>query len=135
MSPRPFDRRCDLDALNGWYTARKMPIPVISLLPETGLIVPGVAAAFLLLTDSSLALLHECVTNPSALSRDRHEALSAIYAELCTIAASKGYVHLMTWTADSGIVRRMAESGFSEWSGQRVFFKELSREQHRLSVL
>lgn len=79
---RRFDISKDLAELNGWYRARGLPEVPLEALPLTGLIVPGVAAGFLYLTDSSLAMLEGFCTNPQVGRDERARALDQIIAAL-----------------------------------------------------
>jgi hypothetical protein len=107
---RPY-AASDLSEINGWYAARNFPPVPREKLPENGRIVPGVAAGFLYLTDSSIALLEGYVTNPSAGLRQRSCAIDEITRALLTEAKIRGASEVVAICAARGIERRAQAHG------------------------
>jgi hypothetical protein len=101
----------DMDAINAWYAAHKQPPARRDLLPETGFIVPGVAAGFLFRTDSRLAFVHNVVTNPDASLRARFVAVRDIVRACQELARALGVAGLVTWTNAPSIVRLACQNG------------------------
>lgn len=54
----------DLDEINEWYEKRELPKFVKALCPKLGFIIHGVAAVFVYLTDSEIAIIEGLVSNP-----------------------------------------------------------------------
>jgi hypothetical protein len=53
-----------VDEINSWYEQRGLPTLGIREFPERGFVISGVAAVFVYLTDSSIALCEGLITNP-----------------------------------------------------------------------
>jgi len=101
----------DLPEVNSWYAARGRPVVPRAALPATGRIVPGVAAGFLYLTDSRLALLEGFISNPTAGLRSRARAIDQITVALLREAKRRGVVDVIGFGASPGIVRRVQQLG------------------------
>lgn len=101
----------DLPSIAGWYAARGSLAPHPATLPPTGRIVPDVAAGFLYLTNSAVALLDGYVTNPAASLRARSAAVDSITAALLAHARREGVRHVTAICASAGIARRAAKFG------------------------
>lgn len=116
----------DLDEMNGWYAARGQSPLSIALLPEYGVLEPGVAAGFLYRTDApSLGLLDGFVSNPEAPLRERAEALKEIAAHLVQSAKRQGVVILMAMCKSRGIERLAGRMGLHPIGMYVVSAKEL----------
>ncbi len=95
-----------------WRTHEKTPLKEEQR-PEHGIIVPGVAAGFIYLTDGDLAILEHYVTNPLASSEDRHEALDEITKGLTVIAKRAGKGRVVASVQDAGFLdRSVRDHGF-----------------------
>lgn len=99
----------DIAQLNEWAAARGLPCYRREALPKTGRIEPGVAAGFLYLTDSSLAMMENFVSNPAAGLRVRSAALDQIAESLIAAAKSLGYRQVVSLCASAGIMRRASK--------------------------
>lgn len=77
------------DALE-WLHVRGMAELPRDVFSSTGYVVPGVAAVWLYLTDSSLAFLEMLISNPAAPKRERRIALDAVVARAVDEAARAG---------------------------------------------
>jgi hypothetical protein len=95
----------DQHEVTQWYKAHKWPTIDFSALPPTGLIVPGVCAGWLYLTDSPTAILEWVISNPKSTQRD--EGLNLLLKTLEGIARHKGYRNIFTGTKHSKLVRRL----------------------------
>jgi hypothetical protein len=118
---RPFELS-DLAELNSWYRARGDQPISIELLPPTGFIEPGVAAGFLYLTNSSLALIEGFVSNPAASSEARHQALSAITAAILDLAETRS-ASVVAFIADESIKARAVKAGLKHIQDYGLFRK------------
>lgn len=65
MRAEKFERN-DIGEVNSWYRARSLAEVPEKSFPENGFIVRGVAAVFIYLTDSDIALLEGLITNPDS---------------------------------------------------------------------
>jgi hypothetical protein len=101
----------DHAAIAAWCAAHGRAAPPPSSLPEHGYIVAGVAAGFLYLTDSDVALLDGYVTNPAAGLRERSEAIDAITGVLLAAAKDAGARHVGGLCASAGVERRARRLG------------------------
>ena len=104
----------DYEEVSGWWRARdQKPVPRWAL-PPTGLIAPGLAAAFLYNTDSALAWLGWSTTNPSADKTERRKALDEIIEALVLQAAERGYKVVFTTTDHPRLAEAYRAAGFGE---------------------
>jgi hypothetical protein len=114
----------DLADVNAWHCAHGRPGMAASHVPQTGRIVPGVAAGFLYVTDSDVALLEGYVTNPEAPLRERSKAVDEITHALLAEAKDLGMGRVVALCASGGIARRAGKFGL-QWRGSVQF---LARE-------
>lgn len=96
----------DLDEVNRWMLARGQGILTREWLPRRGWIVPGVACAFLLQTDTLTAQVEPTITNGDASSADRHAALEEIYTAIEATARAIGFRQLLAYTRTPSLVAR-----------------------------
>jgi len=76
----------DIDEVNNWRVLRGFePIPR-DLFPKNGLIVRGVAAVFIYLTDSSLAMIEGLISNPEAGIIKRARVIKSLVSAAHTVA-------------------------------------------------
>ena len=128
---RPFEEH-DIEEYNAWRIARGQRAVRLEQLPHhdqtrgefwrpassiEGLIVPGIAAGFLYLTYSTVALLDGFVSNPFAASHARRDALLAIADGIlqdCEFLASMELARdLVVYTSHPSIARWAREHGFT----------------------
>ncbi len=120
---RTFDLSLDLPDLNAWYAARGEPGWTADMVPPTGYIEPGVAAGFLFITNTTIALMEGMVTNPRADPAARDRALDEIAhlllaeARQAPFGATIRQVYLFTQIG--AIERRALKHGFIK-TGQYV---------------
>lgn len=111
----------DLAEVNGWYVAHGLCPLSEDVLPATGLIVSGVACAFLYWTDApGLALLEGLVTNPAARLSARREAVAAILASLAVHARENGVRIVVGFTEKHGVARVLERIGFESCGSYRM---------------
>lgn len=113
----------DFELIKPWYEARGLEMPNRKLYPTTGGIVDGVAAGFLLLTDSCLGIIDGYISNPDTRRVDRYEALIGITNHLISQA------HVMGCTVvkcDSKIpsIKRLAEFLGASITGEYTSFQK-----------
>lgn len=115
----------DYNEVSGWYEARGLHL-IPSLLPKTGFIVPGVAAGFLMLTDTSCAILEPFIANPRATREDRDEALKCVMKVLDETAKSLGVTHLYGFSSNENMLHRSLAQGFQIAEASITVVKELN---------
>ena len=102
----------DLLSINSWYVKRSLPALSADILPEIGLIAPGVAALFIYQTDSSMAMIEGLIANPDATARDRAEAINQLIDTCVDYAHLLGYTQVIGLTRDAGTYKRVKRHGF-----------------------
>lgn len=116
----------DFLEINAWRAARKAAILPADFYGPFGMIVPGVAAGWLSLTDSKVALLENFVTNPKASKEDRNHAITEISACLERIAHQKGYRYLMAITKNPWIAKVARGLDFKSCGTSEILGKEFN---------
>lgn len=104
----------DFNDIVSWYVARRLPAPEHWHFSTLGWIVPGVAAGFLYVTNSGIALVDGFITNPEASSSDRIKALKAVSnALLATAYADKDNIKKIVCHTSNQTTKALAsELGF-----------------------
>lgn len=115
----------DFEEINNWYYKRNLPSIPQHLLPPTGFIVPQIAAAFLYKTDSALAIIEGCISNPESFQEDRALALDLLLEQLVIEAKKEGFKMLMVSANKQSIIETCQEWEFKEVETFRTFVKEL----------
>ena len=116
----------DLESVNEWLAARKLPQISCDDVGAIGFIVEGVGAGFLLRTDAKkIAMLDSFVTNPKAPLRARHKAVSALIERICREAKERGISRVCGFTASRGMTWACERLGFQPKEMLLALRKEL----------
>lgn len=107
---RRFEKE-DLADANEWRIARGLQPWPESVLPAFGLFVEEVAAGFIYVTDSDMALLEGYVTNPDASPEARNQALDEVTDGLLARCKALGMKRVVAFARDSSIVNRAISKG------------------------
>ena len=83
--------KSDLATVDKWRAWHGLQPINRRLYPPTGFIIDDVAAGFVTMTDTALALVENVITNPRAPVRERDEALKLIITKLERTAYDWGY--------------------------------------------
>jgi hypothetical protein len=110
MIPRRY-KTSDFAEIKRWYGKRSMK-PTIDLIPMVGFIVPGIAAGFLLSTDTSCCILEPFIANSDAPGEQRELALMLILGDLVNYAKNAGYTKIFGFSTNTRMVDRVIEHGF-----------------------
>jgi hypothetical protein len=102
----------DYDEVSGWYKARSLPVPGVNAFPTFGLVVHGVAAGFLIVTDCNLALIDFYISNPDVTREERDVALDAITEGLLEYGIKIGITNFKADTQVKRIRQRAENYGF-----------------------
>lgn len=86
-------------------------------LPQTGYIVPGVAAGFLYRTDSSVCWLESLIANKDVPKEERTRALDVVVVALTRDAKKLGFKTLLGSTQLEAVVKRAQRLGWSYMGG------------------
>lgn len=108
---RPIIPR-DYDMISQWYQDRNMEYP--KTMPKDGFIIEGVAAGFLVNTDSGFAILEPFISNRNSSPEARSEALGVILRELVDYAAKAGYKAVYGFSTSLSMLKRAKHLGFNE---------------------
>lgn len=115
----------DMAEVVAWHQARGLLVPPASTYPPTGVIVPGVAAGFLVKTDTSMAQIDGLISNP--LATGRQIAISQIIDRLVELAKEAGFRHVMGVTMVPSVVTAGHGARFSSIvEPYTLLFKELT---------
>ena len=101
----------DFQDLKAWYANHKM-VPVEDLIPKTGFIVPGIAAGFLLATDTKCCIFEPFIANPDVSDSLRAEALNLIMGDLINEAQLRGFTKIFGFSTSPTMVQRSLDWGF-----------------------
>jgi len=116
------EHRDEVDAwCDGWRMQRFAP----GWLPRTGVIVPGVACAWVYFTDSDLAIVENVISNPESTREARGEALASIQQTLESAARARGARYLLGQSGNSNLLERVLEYGYVVTGEIRQFVKVL----------
>lgn len=98
----------DLREIQGWYLARGINPPPHENYPKNGFIINGVAALFVYLTDSSLALIEGFIVNPFCTRRQSSDALNLLNERACVFVRSIKRVPVVL-AKKSGVRKRLSK--------------------------
>jgi hypothetical protein len=126
MDKVKFYTNSDYAEINSWFKAHGMPSPSADLLPSNGFIVPGVAAGFVYLTDSSVSILDSFISNPDSDDDDRSDAIDWIAIHLTNLAMMNGTKLLICNTKIKAVRDRVLTLGFTDTGKHDSFAKELN---------
>jgi len=99
------------DAIS-WVVARGMPAPARDIFSSTGWCVPGAAAWWLYLSDSTLAWTEMLVSNPAVKKDVRSAALDAVITRVIQEARDAGTRLLMCNIDRSDLEERALRHGY-----------------------
>lgn len=123
MKPRYFIG-ADLIDLNLWREQRSLHPVVIEDLPSFGLIIDGVAAAFLRQCEGNIAIVDSVVSNPNASGEKRHKALDRLFEELIAAAKIFGMKALIGFSVNYPFMERSTKFGFKD-SGHKLMILDM----------
>ena len=113
----------DYREVAGWYEARRDVPPPARFLPPHGLIVPGIAAGFLVSTDTPACWIDSVVSNPAVCTMQRGRALRGIASGLIRMAHSLGFEAITITTQDPGVQRFAARMAFQRAGNYAMMFR------------
>lgn len=118
-------RVTDSGEINRWYDLQEEKPIHYGNLPEVGFIEEGVAAGFLIQTDSGFGIIEGFVTNPEVSSEVRHRALYDITMEIFRTAKELGLREVIALTRDPSIISRAMAHNFEDLGFYCLLAKEI----------
>lgn len=103
----------DLREVKRWYKLHEDIFPE-GMLPPIGLIVPGVAAGWLVKTDAGFGMLEGFITNPEAPANMRNLALDEITLGLIDRAKNAGLPRVVALFSNDAIASRAKKHGLKD---------------------
>lgn len=122
-------RAADGLEVSEWYKARAIETPRAQL-PEVGYIIDGVAAGFMIQTDTDVAFIEGLVSNPRASKQSRDKALDMIVGAIERKAAELGYAVLVGWTRQDVVLSRAHRNFFKKKGDFMMVAKEIGNGLH-----
>ena len=116
----------DYIQLTRWFKHRDMPVPPFEILSNHGYIVDDVAAGFIYLTNSSMAIIDCYVTNPESDKNTRDNALNWITIHLTAYAKNSGFKYIKCDSKIQEVINRAKKFGFKEIGQFTSLAKELN---------
>lgn len=101
----------DFEEIRSWYDMRGMTVELQDL-PKVGFIVPGVAAGFIMQTDTNCCILEPFIANPLTLKKCREVALDSIFKHLIKEAQTLGFKKIFGFSTHLKMVWRAQTFGF-----------------------
>jgi len=111
MTPIAYVPELHFETVRSWMEARNEVI-TLDALPQTGFIIPGMAAGFLYRTDSSVAMIEGLVAAPGVEREVRDQAVDAIVLAVIAEAQRLGFKTLTGTTVLEAVVKRAERLGF-----------------------
>lgn len=115
----------DYTEMCSWYEARDMKPVRQSEIPQVGFIIPGIAACFLLQTDSAVAFFDGFITNPNTTKIQRSDALALIDDVLIETAKLLGYSQFFVFTQHPTIRTECTRQEYIDLGQYQMYCKEV----------
>lgn len=110
--------------IDHWFQARGSKAAQ-DLLPKVGFIVPGIAAGFLMQTDTGCCILEPFIANKDTDKAERNKALEAIMGELIQEASRLGFKRIFGFSSNEPMISRALKFGFVIVEESTTVCKEL----------
>ncbi len=107
--------------VDSWYKDRGLtPIPQ-DMLPPTGIIVPGKAAAWMYRADGGLCLIEGLISSNKISKLERSDAINSVVKALLDVAARTGARRVLSLTQNFQVFERSVNLGFEDFSSRNIF--------------
>lgn len=107
---RPYDYQ----TIAKWYYDRKLTPPSWADLSETGWIADGRVAGWLLVTNSSVAMIEHLISDPHTLKSSRQESIRKLVGFLVDMALLMGYTNVVAASRHESVAKVAKQFGFQE---------------------
>lgn len=114
----------DFQYVESWYEARRLRV-FREDFPKVGFVVPGIAAGFLMQTDTKSCILEPFIANPDTTKLQREQALNLIMGQLIEEAGDLGYARIFGFSSNAPMIRRAKSWGFVVVESSTTVCKEL----------
>lgn len=111
MELRQYERD-DYFEVSDWFHARKGESFPLKYLSPIGIIAPGIAAGFLVTTNTGFCILEPFISNPGAPEEQRHKALDMILVKLCEKARNMNFDIVYGFSTSQPMLERAYAQGF-----------------------
>lgn len=123
----PLERTLDILEVSSWFEQRQIAIPEGMTFPPTGFWIPGIAAAWLYLTNSTRAFMEDAIANPSTTADQRRQALYALESRIADEARQRGVRYLCGTSELPSMWEKLEHQGYKlSAPTYRLFGKDLS---------
>lgn len=92
----------------GWFVKRRLKVPPMWGLSDTGYIIHGVAAGFLYLTNSGIGYIDCLIANPEASKDDRNNGIDSIIRRVISQAHASYNVKMLCCSSSIKAVQKRA---------------------------
>ena len=113
----------DYPEIAGWYEARGKVPPPAKYLPANGLIIPGVAAGFLVSTDTPACWIDSVISNLDAGTMHRGQAVNGIVRGLIHLAHSLGFESITITSQEPSAIRLAKRMAFQSVGNFAMMFR------------
>lgn len=115
----------DYEHIVNWFTLRHMPVPAQYELPYVGYIEDGLAAGFLITSDTPTAVLDFFISNPVANKKLRQEAIFQIAKALMEEAKIQKYQRVLCRTKIESIKSAAKDLNFTDLGEFSTYMREI----------
>lgn len=126
-------RKEDYAEINSWLAQRNIPTIPLGLFPPTGFIAPGIAAAFLIKTDSQVGVIDYLSSNPKLNQMFTNNHIDAIIRELVSECNKENYKMVVGNTFLMQVVKRAKVLDFTQHPNQMVSFSKILCSKEELN--
>lgn len=115
----------DKEAILSWFKHRGTDLDE-AFLGKVGFIVPGIAAGFIIQTDTKACIFEPFVSNPDTFGPIRDEALNMIMERMINEAKDLGYYRVFGFASHNRMVSRALRCGFVKVEDSITVCKDLT---------
>lgn len=112
MEVKPFELQKHYEEVQKWFSSWDWPMIPIDSIPENGVIIEGVCAGFLYLTDSNIAIFDFIVSNREVKDEYRDKCLDLLVDKAIERAKTLGRDTLLTYTNLKALEDRLTRHGY-----------------------
>lgn len=96
------------ELIGSWWAARGFQVGAgaMSCYPPTGFVVDGIVCGFVHITNSSVAIIDQWVSDPTATKEARRSAIDALFELLCESAREHGANCVWLTTAIDNVIEQ-----------------------------
>lgn len=109
-----WDPELHAEMIGSWWTSRGMNVGAghLSCYPPTGFVVDNIVCGFVHITNSSVAIIDQWVSDPLATKEARRAAIDELFVLLCECAKEHGATIIWLTTSIQNVIRQSQRHGF-----------------------